>query len=59
MNKHRHVNKKKRRFNLPRCMFQVAPHTGLVETLGLTLTKSIPVKKLTIITIFFGPNTCG
>ena len=35
-------------------MFQLAPHTGLVETLGLTPKKSIPVKNLLSLKYFYG-----
>ena len=35
-------------------MFQLAPHTGLVETLVFTPKKSIPVKKLLLLQYFYG-----
>ena len=34
-------------------MFQLAPHTGLVETLGLTPKKSIPVENLLLLQYFY------
>ena len=35
-------------------MFQLTPHTGLIETLGLTPIKSIPVKNLLLLQYLYG-----
>ena len=45
-------------FNLPQCMFQLAPHTGLVETVGQPPTKSIYVENLLLIQYFYDWFMC-
>ena len=48
-----HTNEDKGCFNLPQCMFQLAPHTGLVETVGQPPKKSIYFEKLLLIQYFY------
>ena len=53
-----HINEKKGCFNLPQCMCQLAPHTGLVETLGQPPKKSIYFEKLLLIQYFYDWFMC-
>ena len=46
------------RFKLPQRMYQLAPHTGLVETVGLPQKKSIYVENLLLIQYFYDWFMC-
>ena len=45
-------------FNLPQCMFQLAPHTGLVETVRLPPKKSIYFENLLLIQYLYDWFMC-